>query len=371
MNNIYLHIGLHKTGTKYLQHYVFPFLDRSKFVYNPERLTQYLMDYLKADHEDQTFVLNNFMVEKQRVLKENLNKKILISKEIMSGDLFSGYEHWEDGVNHLFRLFPEAHIIMCLRFQPDWLVSCYRESIHEHHYQSIENFMNYNKANDIFKRPLISKNKNGFANLYALNLDYHRMLKIVFSLFARKKVLNLFFEDFKLNQHDYVAKILNFIGSGNVIIKPLDTIPNRGYSAKSIEISLERFKNHTENNTLSKVHRPIFFFGPKSIPAGNINLSILDKDKYWGPQFLRDNEEVRSPNYPKLSIEEKKEYENSWRYKVKQIYDKENYIDWDLLGDLRQKLENKYTNINCNLLKYFSRTEIPSKYLSKDENTTK
>ena len=41
-----------------------------------------------------------------------------------------------------------------------------------------------------------------------------------------------------------------------------------------------------------------YSFGPESIPAGFEDLSILPKQKYWHSGFLRDNEELRTTNYP-------------------------------------------------------------------------
>ena len=73
------------------------------------------------------------------------------------------------------------------------------------------------------------------------------------------------------------------------------------------------------------MHRPIFFYGKESIPSGKQELSILDREKYWGSHFLRDTEEVRSLNYPHLSDTEKEHYESSWRFIVKMILDKNRY----------------------------------------------
>ena len=87
---IILHIGLHKTATKFYQHNVFPFLDKEKYLYNPPKLTQYLMDYIKADKDEKDMVFKAFKKEKEVSISEG--KKVIISREIMSGDLFSAYE---------------------------------------------------------------------------------------------------------------------------------------------------------------------------------------------------------------------------------------------------------------------------------------
>lgn len=364
MSDIYLHIGLHKTATKYFQHHVFPFLDQDKFIYNPAQLSQYIMDFIKADPEDRAPILKALAEEKAALQTNNPGKTILISREIMCGDLFCAYRFWDESITLLHQGFPEAKIIMSMRFQPDWLVSAYRESFHEHHYQTIEDFLCYDKSSGEFAMPDSCRNENGFANLYALNLDYTRMLDVLFEKFPRERVFLTFYEYFKTRAAEITKDVLDFIGSEMVETKPVVGIPNRGFSANSIKLSLERSEELKKEGRESEIHRPIFFYGPNSIPAGNIEISLLDKNKYWGPQFLRDNEEVRSPNYPNLTPEEKEAMEKSWRYHVKNVIDVKEYKDWDLLGDLRPKLEEAYCAINEKLTKYIRREDIPSKFFS-------
>jgi len=360
MNRIILHIGLHKTATKFYQHHVFPFLDKEKFNYNPSKLTQYLMDYIKAEETDKSSVLKYLEEEKNDLLEKD-ERSIVISREIMSGDLFSAYADWEIQMSLLYKAFPNAEIIISLRYQPNWLVSCYRESLHEHHYQTIKKFLCISKTGE-FEKPESRKNKAGFAQLYALNLDYNRMLEILFSCFGKDKVLVMFFENLKKNQEAQIQKVLSFIGSEEVEVKPVEGIPNRGYSANSIKISIARYQEYKGTNMEEKIHRPIFFFGPGSIPAGNIELSVLDKNKYWGEQFLRDNQEIRSPSYPDLSEEEQEQLEDSWRYKVKSIIDEQYYYDWDLLGKYREPLNDWYRKSNLGLSKLLLNKEIPEIY---------
>ena len=128
-----------------------------------------------------------------------------------------------------------------------------------------------------------------------------------------------------------------------------------------IEISLRRAEVYEiwfKKNCID-----LFFLRKESIPSGKQELSILDREKYWGSHFLRDNEEVRSLNYPHLSDTEKEHYESSWRFIVKMILDKNRYIDWDLLHLLRTPLDSFYKELNNNLLKYFNKDEVPQCYL--------
>ncbi len=359
---IILHIGLHKTATKFFQHNLFPKLDKEKFLYNPPSLDQLLIDYLKAEEIDKIKVLDFLKKETNSIIQKYPKKTILLSREAMSGNLFSAYKYWEETTRLLKIAFPEAKIIIFLRNQVDWLISCYRESIHEHHYQRAESFFCYDEKLKKFLNPKSSKNANGYANLNPLRLDYSEMLQYLFSLFGRESVNVFFFENFKNNSNLVVRKILDIVGSEHFDPKEFKGIPNRGYSAQAIEFSILRAEFLKKNGLTHKLHRPIYFFGKDSIPAGNISLSILEKKKYWGNNFLRDNEEVRSPNYPELSIEEKKDFEKSWRHIVKNLIDRADYIDWDFLGEMRPLLESHYKDLNQKLLRLFEPSDIPNVY---------
>jgi len=363
MNKIILHIGLHKTATKYLQHHAFPFLDKSKFIYNPEKLDQYVLDYLKAFGDDKKDILPKVVEERKRLQDENPNKTIILSREAYSGNLFSAYKYWDDSITLLKQCFPEAKIILAFRYQTDWLLSCYRESIHEHHYQEVEDFLCFSKETNKFYKPNSSRNKNGYANLYALNLDYNRILSKILDNFGEENTHTYFYEDFKKKKEIIVNSIERFIDSPKIKVKEAKGIPNRGYSALTIKLSIERAQILKSRNLGKYVHRPIFFYGKNSIPAGKQNYSLLDKDLYWGKHFLRDNEEVRSSNYPRLSQTEKKNLENSWRFITKQILDTKDYIDWDILGELRPILDNYYKKLNKNFIFHNSQYKIPSCYL--------
>jgi len=369
MNKIVLHIGLHKTATKYLQHHAFPFLDKSKFLYNPEKLDQYVLDYLKAFGNDKKEILPKVVEERERLQKENPNKTIILSREAYSGNLFSAYKYWDESIALLKQCFPEAKIIMAFRYQTDWLLSCYRESIHEHHYQSVEDFLCFSEDTKSFYKPTSSRNQNGYAQLYALNLDYGKMITTIYENFERDEVLTYFYEDFKENKGEILSNIEHFIGSEKISTKESIGIPNRGYSALTINLSIERAKLLQENDLRDNLHRPIFFYGKNSIPAGKEKHSLLDKDVYWGKHYLRDNEEVRSINYPDRNEQELIKYHSSWRYISKELIDKNSYIDWDILKDLRNILDEYYKIFNAKLIKIYTNIEFPSLYVNKNKKS--
>lgn len=335
MNRYILHIGLHKTATKFLQHKVFPNLLESKFVYNPPRMTQLICDLIKAFKEDVEMVQAEIIKEKEFLKSKYNGKTIVISREVMSGDLFTFYKDKETTVYKLSTAFSGATVIYSLRYQVDWIISCYRESIHEHHYQSIDKFLRFKKSDSFF-----------INNSYK-DLDIHKYGKLLKESFGQENVHLLYYENFKKEKEQTVIKVANILGEKDIPIKiDNDRIPNRGYSAFAIKLSIFRAYFLIKIGLSKNIHRPIRFLGPNSIPAGFENLSILDKNKYWGGEFLRDNEEVRSINYPNLSKKEAKKLEWSWRNIIKNKLDKFFYWDWDLLGERRIEMDIYFKKLN-------------------------
>lgn len=355
MKRYFLHIGLHKTGTKFFQYKLFPNLPKNDFIYNPPRLTQLICDLIKSDDEDLIFVKNEIKKEKDD-LASNTNKKIIISREIMSGDCFRFYPDYKIIHKRLSIAFPNAHIICFLRYQLDWLVSCYRETVHMHHYQTIEEYLSLKEGNERFVK----------ANYKALDLP--AVVESLNNNFGINNISYFFFEDFKSNKVKTIKELSTLLGTTSIPVKKdRDNIPNRGYSAFSIKLSLLRF-NILRVLGLSKyfIHRPIFMMGKKGVPAGFEHLSVLPKEKYWHDGFLRDNEELRSANFPNnLTFIEKVRLELSWRSFIKKRIDKLFYWDWDMLGDLRIELDSYFRNENKKLNEILNKKDIPFNYTQR------
>lgn len=347
---IFLHIGLHKTGTKFLQHKVFKFINKKDFEYNPILLTQLICDLIKADIKDENYVLDEIN-NQLKILNKKGTKKILISREIMSGDLLKFYSNSKFIHKKLKKALPNSIIIITLRYQYDWLISCYRESVNIHHYQSFYQFL-FGK-----------KSENDFIKNDIKNLNFYEYLKSLFNLFGKENVKILFYEEFKSNKYNFINKIEKILNIDKLYIANKSEIPNRGYSALSIYLSIARYNFFQFIGLKKLIHRPIYFFGKNSIPAGFEDISILPKKKYWGDHFLRDNEEVRNSNYlSNLNKTEKFNIFFSWRNFLKNFIDKYFYLDWDFVDKSLQKdLNVKFIKNNLKLEKDF-KIKLPENY---------
>jgi len=100
---IVLHLGLHKTGTSFLQYEVFKNMEGVNLLIKP-------------------YDIRNIHIEKGRI-------------NILTGEGFSrSLPHWgptsrEETLHHLKKLFPDAKIIVGFRERGTWLRSCYGQYV--------------------------------------------------------------------------------------------------------------------------------------------------------------------------------------------------------------------------------------------------
>ena len=159
--NIVLHIGLHKTGTTFLQKEVFPKILNANLLVNKYQVCQLFID------------------------NDKLN--------IISGEGFSlSMAHWGytesqryETLDHLKKLFPTAKIIVGVRNKESWLKSCYAQYIKTGGTKNLEEYFKSFTQDSIDMDRYIREVKKRWKFVYV----YHQ------------ETLN-----------DSVVKILNFIG---------------------------------------------------------------------------------------------------------------------------------------------------------------
>lgn len=107
MTEVYLHIGMPKTGTTFLQERVFPYFDELQLVrgYRPVR----------------------------SLFEGEPRQSILLSDESLSGNPFAGdwAEAFESRMEVLASLFPQAHVVVGFRRHADLIVSLYKQHLHQ------------------------------------------------------------------------------------------------------------------------------------------------------------------------------------------------------------------------------------------------
>jgi len=121
MSEIYIHIGLHKTGSTFLQYSVFPNLKGIKYFYKPTA-SDGSCNPFDIEISDKTFISDE---ELSKSLPERNHKKRLYF------------------INKLKEIYPNAHILLGLRNYDTWLRSCYVEYIKSGGQKSFENYKEF------------------------------------------------------------------------------------------------------------------------------------------------------------------------------------------------------------------------------------
>ena len=355
MKKIYLHIGLHKTATTFLQNNVFNKFDDSELIYNPYNLSQLLNNIFKLpQYKDETIT----QFKKELLLLEQLNTDLFISYEIMSGNLFSCYDNYDEHACILQQLFEgyQVEIIIVLRYQTDWLISTYRESVHEHHYQDINAFLNIKEAS--FEKQINTNSE--YANCNALSLDYFGIIKTYQTLFNNENVHILFFEDFLKDKSAFIRSFENILGCRLKIQKFKSEITNRGYSSNGIFLLLKIVRLLEGVKLKFLVPRPIFFFGDKSIYMKDHNNKYRKSIK----EFIEEENLFFFLYYLLYKIYYKIFGRGIlWRKFIKSFIDKVGYKDKLIIEPLlKEKLDMYYWKKNRELAELLHEN-LPAKYL--------
>ena len=169
---LYIHVGLHKTATTFLQNEIFPKLKGVKY-YN----------LIKAKNRQE--ILFASMEE---------NGKILISDEDISGTpLIFGSKaiEREKMAYALHKLFPDAKIIVGIRDKDSWFNSVKNHILRTYPYRGKKEVM------------------ENFDYEY---LEFDKYINLLKKLFGENNVYVYVYEDLKANPNKFIEGICKFIG---------------------------------------------------------------------------------------------------------------------------------------------------------------
>ena len=160
MSDVVIHVGCHKTGTSWLQEYVFPKLDAVLYLYKPP------IDFKAINKENKTILMSNEEWSKSMPDRDNQLLTLLELKNI----------------------YPLAKIIIGIRNEDTWFKSCYSQMIRAGSYLSWEQYQY--KYKDC-RRPII----------------FYYWCKMMW-----RDVYVYSFEELKANPDKIVKEMCDFIG---------------------------------------------------------------------------------------------------------------------------------------------------------------
>ena len=196
-----VHIGLHKTGTTFLQRHYFPELNGLTYQTSRRFYTKFS--------------------------QQELSSTLLISSENLSGIPWN--EEWKKGIinNHrylssfkraienLYRVYPDSRIIVVFRRHGDFLLSLYKQYVQEGGVLQFQEF--YDEKGVI---------KNG-------DLDFSYRVGYIKKYFQKVDVLS--FEDFKAGGIDYFDRYFISLGIGKSEILNNHSV-HQSINGKKIEL---------------------------------------------------------------------------------------------------------------------------------------
>ncbi|PNX47580.1 MAG: hypothetical protein BV457_05425 [Thermoplasmata archaeon M9B1D] len=192
-----IHIGLHKTGTTFLQRQVFAYINKD--IISEESLSGYPINSSKIEYEKRMMLLM--------------------------------------GIHRMYGR--KTKIILGVRDKDSWTKSCYNQYI----YGGLGGFYNYKKWFDnVFDKRL---------------LDFDSYISFINNNFDNVFIYN--FEDFVKDKHKVIQEMLKFMGVDSITVdKILNNLSDKIYNRRLGVLSLQVFRL---NNFLKELYKYVINFG--------------------------------------------------------------------------------------------------------------
>jgi hypothetical protein len=227
-NRPLIHIGLHKTGTTWLQKNVF---GSGRFGFGHWNQELFERRKYKGVWEDYP---PDFDAEKVREyftdrLTTPAGVQPVISSEKFSGNpLFGGYDRY-DIAHRLAKIFPEARVLICIREQRSIIRSSYFQFI--------------NAGGMIGLDDYISGRDTRGPSFRLDHFRYDVLLELYRSLFGAENVLVLAYEELRRYPLNYANRLLAFCKLRQIETFPVDLLDVVHKSASPTAVSVRRRLN--------------------------------------------------------------------------------------------------------------------------------
>lgn len=234
-----LNIGYHKTGTTWLQRYLF---NNQSIGYTSPISNQLLFQKLIFPHPLR-FNAKEARIPLVGMLLKYHNSGLtpVISLEDLSGNPYSGGYNSMTLADRLVDVFPEARVLIVIREQKAMILSTYKQYIKGGGTCSLKDFI-FPPHNGMYTVPLFDLER----------FEYHYLLSYYISLFGRSNVLILPYELFRVKPYDFIREIIHFCDikeqHGMVEMLPSATRANKSLSGFSSALR-RQFNKFTGDNT--------------------------------------------------------------------------------------------------------------------------
>lgn len=242
MKKIYIHVGLHKTGTTFLQKNIFPFLKKTFCIIPPYTGEKLDLALNKLQYADDIYYDPNEIVREVENIKSD---QILISDESLSGVADFNCINRSLIANRLSNSFPDSEIILFLRGQKDIINSSYNQVIKVGKTcLTIDDYIYFPNRN-ISNRGLTNRYYNSwYLNIHPDNYMYYELIKMYSQKFSKVHVF--LYEDFKENNIATANKLLSLMNdslSNEVELKNILDSTKENAKLSDKKINYIRYRN--------------------------------------------------------------------------------------------------------------------------------
>lgn len=230
--NILLHVGYHKTGTTWLQRFLFN-NEQYGFV-SPMSIKDMMEKIIFPNELDFSADFCRTEIDQRLALIDSESVIPVFSTERFSGHPHSGGYDSKYLADRLHALFPKARVLICLREQKKVILSCYNQYIKKGGAISLSAYL---RVFDRKRVPLFDFQ----------HFMYHRLVRYYQTLYGKDNVLVLPYELFVQDGSTYVSRIIEF-ARGEACPYDVNALPIRQMTNRSVtafELSMRRLMNFT------------------------------------------------------------------------------------------------------------------------------
>ncbi len=228
MKTVYLHLGMPKTGTTFLQTRCFPHLEGVS--YQDKDIVELLNRVIYSNPV--MLDLNRVRDEADGLLNRVNKDRLLISQERLFGDMLRNYQDNVYLTGCLKVIFPNAKLIVVIRRQDDLVEAIYKQSLQSYCYQRLNSFLNY--RHKTFADAL---DQHGLPNIDVKQINLYGYVRNYVDHFGRDNVTVLPYELLRRDQPAFLNRLAAAIN-----VEPfhpaLNYEENRSYSWLSCRIAL-------------------------------------------------------------------------------------------------------------------------------------
>lgn len=228
---VVLHIGLHKTGTRFFQRRILRPLNGDPLQVNPSPLWPAIRNAVR--HPDDRAAREVAREAVQAWRDSGDTRTLVLSEPHISGDMYGNHHDHAANTRLMRELFPEARIIYFVRNQADWLQSAYRQQLVKGGSVPMHVFLNHYDGEF---RPRLDRWTHGARTVEALKQRFLAIYDDYAQTFGPERVYLFRQEDLKARPEAVRTRLAEALGLDELTPDTESRRENRSYSALAIRL---------------------------------------------------------------------------------------------------------------------------------------